>query len=189
MTDRHLTRPALIEAARSQGVVAESHLESCPTCSDLVGLLQAFMVAGKLHLPDAPSGWVERAAALASPSNAAEKVRSFVARLVFDSWAMAKPLGVRGESVESDRRLRFETEALRLDLRAEKQSQGWTFVAQVKGSSESPIRIEADKQELLPDSAGIYQWSGSRPPRKITLRSDEFVIELPELLWKKPQAN
>ena len=189
MTEKHLTRPELIQAASTQGVTANRHLLDCPVCSDLVGLFRTFMVVGKLHLPDAPIGWIDKAAALATTATAADRIKTLVARLVFDSWAMAKPLGVRGESVESDRRIRFETDALRLDLRAEKQSQGWTFVAQIKGTSDSPIRIEADRQKLLPDSAGVYQWSGSRPPRKITLRSDEFVIELPELLWKKPQAN
>lgn len=189
MQERHLTRQEIIEAARGQKVSANAHLGECADCRELVGLFHTFMVAGKLHLPDAPVGWVAKAAAIGTNSSLTEKVRSFVARVVFDSWAMPQPLGVRGESVENDRRLRFESDDVRLDLRAEKQANGWAFVAQVKGSSDSPIQIEADKKKLLPDSAGLYQWSGSRPPRKITLRSDEFVIELPELTWKKPQSN
>ncbi len=189
MTDKHLTRQEIIEAVRAQGVTKASHLDECAECRELVNLVQVFAVAGKIHLPDAPVGWVERAIALGANSPAVGGIRSFVAKIVFDSWAMPLPMGVRGESVQSDRRLRFETESVKFDLRAEKLDRGWSFVAQVKGMIDSSLQIEADAKKLLPDSVGLYQWSGSRPPRKITLRSDEFVIELPELTWKKPKAN
>ncbi|MBK7092257.1 MAG: hypothetical protein IPH59_11165 [bacterium] len=185
----HLTRQQLIKAARGQQVTVSGHLQECAECRELVSLLSNYLVAGKLHLPNAPTGWVERAIEIGSKSPLSEKIKSFVARIVFDSWAMPQPLGVRGESVESDRRIRFEHEGVRFDLRVEKQTKGWAFVAQIKGNIDSTIHLEADKKKLLPDSAGLYQWSGSRPPRKITLRSDEFVIELPELTWKKPQSN
>lgn len=185
----HLTRQQIIEAARGQEVTVSDHLRECAECSELVSLISTYLVAGKLHLPDAPIGWVQRAIEIGKSSAVFDQIKSFVARVVFDSWAMPQPVGVRGESVESDRRMRFESEEIRFDLRAEKQTRGWAFVAQVKGQSKSPIQLEADKKKLLPDSAGLYQWSGSRPPRKITLRSDEFVIELPELTWKKPQPN
>ncbi len=185
----HLTRQQIIEAARGQQVTSPDHLLECAECRGLVSLMSTYFVAGKLHLPDAPIGWVERAIGIAEKSAVAEQIKSFVARVIFDSWAMPQPVGVRGDSVESDRRIRFESEDVRFDLRAEKQTRGWAFVAQVKSQSDLPIQLEADKKKLLPDSAGLYQWSGTRPPRKITLRSDEFVIELPELTWKKPQAN
>ncbi len=185
----HLTRQQIIEAARGQEVTVSDHLRICAECSELVSLVSTYFVSGKLHLPDAPIGWVERAIEIGKESVVFDQIRSFVARVIFDSWAMPQPVGVRGESVESDRRIRFESEEIRFDLRAEKQTKGWAFVAQVKGQSKSPIQLEADKKKLLPDSAGLYQWSGTRPPRKITLRSDEFVIELPELTWKKPQSN
>lgn len=185
----HLTRQQLIKAARGQQLSEDSHLHECSECRELVGLISNYMVAGKLHLPEAPIGWIERAIEIGNKATVGEKIRTFVARIVFDSWAMPQPLGVRGESVESDRRIRFEHEEVRFDLRVEKQTKGWAFVAQLKGNIASPIHLEADKKKLLPDSAGLYQWSGSRPPRKITLRSDEFVIELPELTWKKPQSN
>lgn len=187
--DKHLTRQELIKAARGQEVASAGHLAECSDCRELVSLFQAFAVARKLHFPDAPIGWIEKAAALGTEEKIAQKVKAFVARIVFDSWAMPQPMGVRGESVESDRRIRFEAGSIRFDLRAEKQAGGWAFVARAKGQTELPIHLEADKKKLLPDSAGLYQWSGSRPPRKITLRSEEFVVELPELSWKKPQSN
>lgn len=185
----HLTRQQLIKAARGQEVTASAHLQECTECRELVSLLSNFFVAGKLHLPAAPIGWIERAIEIGNGAKLGEKIRSFVARIVFDSWAMPQPLGVRGESVESDRRIRFEHDGVRLDLRVEKQTRGWAFVAQVKSDTNVPVQLEADKKKLLPDSAGLYQWSGSRPPRKIALRSAGFVIELPELTWKRPQSN
>lgn len=189
MTENHLTRQEIIEAARAQEITSNVHVADCADCRELVSLFRSFVVAGVKHFPEPPIGWVERAIAIGAGIVAVGKLRSFLAKVVFDSWAMPQPIGVRGESVESDRRLRFETESVMLDLRAEKQTRGWAFVAQVKGPAGCSVQIEADKKKLLPDSVGLYQWSGSRPPRKITLRSDEFVIELPELSWKKPQAN
>ena len=189
MSNNHLTRQQLIKAARGQEVSGIAHLDACEDCRELVSLFRAFAVAGKLHFPSAPIGWIEKAAALGDKSRLADKAKALVARIIFDSWAMPQPIGVRGESVESDRRVRFEAGSIRFDLRAEKQTNGWAFVAQAKGETDSPIQLEADKKRLLPDNAGLYQWSGSRPPRKIILRSDEFVVELPELTWKKPQAS
>ncbi len=187
MSDKHLDRNQLVTAARQRQLTENAHLTECTECRELVELLRSFDCAGRLHLPDAPNAWVERAIALIAGQKRLQRIQSLVARIVFDSWTMPQPLGVRGESVESDRRIRFETDRIRFDLRAERQEKGWAFVAQVKGHA--TVAIHADKKEYLPDSAGLYQWSGTRPPRHITLRADEFVIELPELSWKRPQSK
>lgn len=186
--ERHLTRQELIQAAQQQEVSKNGHVAECVECRELIELLRVFQVAGKLHLPDAPAGWTERAVAIGQGHSLGEKVRATVARLAFDSWAMPQAVGVRGSSVESDRRLRFETSELLFDLRAEQQAKGWAFVAQVRKAG-TPVVILADKKKLLPDHTGLYQWSSTRPPRKITLRSDDMVVELPELTWKKPQSR
>ncbi len=186
--ERHLTRRELIQAAQQQEVSKDGHVAECVECRELVELLRVFQVAGKLHLPDAPAGWTEKAAAIAQGQSLGEKVRAIVARLAFDSWAMPQAVGVRGSSIESDRRLRFEASELLFDLRAEEQAKGWAFVAQVRKAG-APVVVVADTKKLLPDPAGLYQWSSSRPPRKITLRSDDLVVELPELSWKKPHSR
>lgn len=189
MPEKHLTRSELFQAVHNQELTSNSHLAACPECAELVTLLSAYSVAGKLHLPDAPRGWVERAAALASGSSLLETVTRKLAEVVFDSWAVPLALGVRGESVESDRRIRFIADPIRFDLRAEKQRSGWAFVAQIKGHDQSTVTLEADKLKVAADASGVFQWSGKRPPRKITLRSEEFAIELPELSWKKKQSS
>jgi hypothetical protein len=78
-----------------------------------------------------------------------------------------------------------------LDLRAERQDQTWGFVACVTKDSEvvSSVILEAEKQKLSADHEGLYQWTAKKPPRKISLRWGELVVDIPELTWKRPQLK
>ena len=192
---KHLTRTELITAAKKRTPEIDEHLQACHECQELFSLLVNYDVAGKLRLPDAPAGWIAKAIAVGEPVSAiaaaANKVRTLVAALVFDSWASPQPVGVRGEHTSADRRVRFETDDFTFDLRAEQQNNNWAFVAQVvsKGPTSPNISLQADRKELHVDSSGLYQWTGNRPPKKITLKSDDLLIEIPELSWKKPRLN
>jgi hypothetical protein len=151
-------------------------------------LLRVYRVAGKLPLPDAPIGWIERAIAIASPRNLKERVRTLVAELVFDSWSIPHAVGVRGGTAAADRRLRFEFQGMVFDMRSEQHEKGWEFVARISPVTDK-LFLEADKKKLTPDDSGVFQWSSARPPRKITLRTDDRVVALPELSWKKPHSK
>jgi hypothetical protein len=184
---RHLPRNELIALARKQPGSANEHLSECDECREAVELLRKFNLAGHSRLQDAPSGWINRAAALAQKQPALEKIRKAVAALVFDSWATPQPVGVRGQATVGERRLRFEADRYTFDLRAEQLPGEWAFVAQVTSESLPPsnFTLSVEKKELTADTGGFFQWTAGRPPKKILLRSDDTEIEIPELSWKK----
>lgn len=187
---KHLSRQELIKAVRRRPFVLDGHLKSCAECRDSVILLKAFDVSGCLPLPDAPSPWVERAASLAKKNvGVLEGVKTIMAKLTFDSWAVPRPIGVRGQSSLSDRRIRFESESMVFDLRAERKTTGWAFVAQVttEGPAVAPTILEIGKRKLHADPGGLFQWTSSRPLTSVTVRSGNTIIVIPELAWKRPR--
>jgi hypothetical protein len=165
------------------------HLAECPECREAAELLRRFHVAGKLPLAEPPNGWVERAKALAVRHSASGVVAQLVARLVFDSWTAPHPVGVRGAGGLGHRRMRFESKALALDLRAEKTREGWVFVAQLLGAEAPLPQLKANRRVLSPDANGVYQWSSSLPPRNISLSTNDLTIEFPNLSWKTPRST
>ncbi len=189
--DKHLSRNELIALARRQPDSANQHLRECAECREAVELLREFDLAGRSRLLDAPIGWIERAAALAQKQHSFEKIRKAVAALVFDSWAVPQPIGVRGQTAVSERRLRFEGDRIAFDLRAEKLPGEWAFVAQVTSGSlpSTNFTLSVEKKELVSDTGGFFQWTAGRPPKRILLRSDDIEIEIPELSWKKHRPS
>jgi hypothetical protein len=189
--DRHLHRKELIALARKLPSSTNQHLSECAECREEVELLRKFNMAGHSRLQDAPAAWIELAAALAQKQHSLEKIRKAVAALVFDSWAAPQPIGVRGQASIGERRLRFEADRFTFDLRAERLPGEWAFVAQVTCES-LPLgnfALSVEKKELTADTAGFFQWTADRPPRRILLRSDDTEIEIPELSWKKNRSR
>jgi hypothetical protein len=189
--EKHLSRQQLIEAAQDTDRARDRHLDSCAECRRLVDLLKAFPVAGRPPLPDAPAAWISRAASLAEHSSVLERVQSVMARLIFDSWAVPQPIGVRGRGTIDQRRVRFESEFIVLDLRAEKNEDGWAFVAQITG--ERPLTehatLKVGTKELQPDSGGIFQWASRRPPAEVSVRAGALEVKTPGLSWKAPRKD
>lgn len=187
---KHPDRKELVNAARRGEQTIKEHLDSCPECRLLVDLLKTYDVAGKLPLSDPPEAWVRRAIEIMQPSGASHKVRARVAELIFDSWAMPQPVGVRGTSSLDERRVRFEAEGVSFDLRAERSRKGWAFIGQIVGKSSNwsePV-LEVDSKPVPPDAGALYQWTSSRPPRKISIRSSDLVVHMPELKWRKTRS-
>jgi hypothetical protein len=185
---KHLNRQQLIRAAQRLPSVPDSHLESCADCREAVDLLRAFKVHGRLSLPDAPSPWVDRAASLAGSAGFLGRVKTLIARLTFDSWAVPEVVGVRGQGALGDRRIRFESEGIILDFRAERQTDRWAFVAHVTGevASFTGVVLQVGKKSLNADSSGLFQWTSRRPPTTVTIRAGDVCIVTPELSWKRP---
>lgn len=186
--EKHLNRQALIEAAQRQPFTLNDHLQSCAECRDAVNLLRVYPVYGRLPLLDAPSPWVERAAAIAEKADILGQVKTVVSRLTFDSWAVPQLIGVREQSTLGDRRVRFETKSIILDLRAEHQPDGWAFVAQVTGQDRftAGAILGVGRKKLRADSTGFFQWTSRRPPTTVTIRSGRLIVVTPELSWKRP---
>ncbi|PWB72551.1 hypothetical protein C3F09_06515 [candidate division GN15 bacterium] len=147
-------------------------------------MLVRFRVAGKLVLPEPPSAWVDLAHQIAAHQSVAASLRTALARLVFDSWALPEPVGVRGGAAIEQRRVRFESSPVTVDLRAEHLKSGWAFVAQVTGVEHGQARLNADRKVLALDEHGICQWSDPKPPKKLTVVTSTHSVELPELTWR-----
>lgn len=158
---------------------------------DLIRWFRSFPLAGEPELLQAPRYLIERATAIAGNKSGLSDVIQRVARLVFDSWSIPSPAGVRGALTEDERRLSFKTDNYSFDLRAEKQDDHWQFVAQLTSESQ-PIagcRVQFGNRRLEVDKAGFAYWSSKRPPRSVTVLTASETISLPEISWRKQKHN
>ena len=189
MSERHLDRKELIEASKKYKGKLTGHLAKCRECRETLELLLKFPVVGQLTLRDAPAGWVSKAMALAEKKTALKRVSQALAQLIFDSWAMPEPVGVRGPGAIEHRRLRFEVSGITMDLRAEQTKKEWSIVARIAGNYLAPAVLISDRNEQYADEDGIFQWVDQMPPRHLKIRLLDKIIELPELVWKRPRRK
>jgi hypothetical protein len=182
----HPTRQALLDAVSSKNPQVLEHMKNCEDCRALFELLEAYQVAGELPLPDAPLSWVQKAEKLADMRTIRSEVTRLTAALSFDSWALATAAGVRSAGTTSERRLRFQAEALSFDLRIEQNGRQWNCVGRLTGDriDTSLFCVESNKLNIEPNEDGFYQWLSTVPPRKLRLSSPETVIDLPEIVWR-----
>lgn len=183
----HLNRHDIANAAADPRPY-EKHLEQCPSCRLQLELYQLAQ-AGEVLL-DAPAQVVQQARLIGRPSRQ-PVLASLVARLTFDSWADLALAGVRGLGPEKERRLRFETDDIRFDIRIEKTAAKWVLAAQIKdlAHSECNYTIHSGSRRVSRRSDSFYIWSESRPPKSLRLVSPETTIVLPEIAWNKLLVN
>ncbi len=187
--EKHLNRDELIEMAKKGSAGRSRHLAECRECSELVELFKEFDMAGRIPLRDAPEGWVERAITLAKGEKLGDKIKRFTAKLVFDSWAIPQPVGVRGKDIQRHRRIRYKSGKVVLDIHAECGQKGWVFTAYISGEKKVAAILKIGKKNLLPDKQGFYHWSSGRPPGVFYLQYEDYQIEFPRLPWKKSDMN
>lgn len=183
----HPSRIELLSALNSSDKRFGSHFKSCDWCRMYYEILSEFPFAGEISLPDAPKPWIEKAALLAKAPEKLKVIKRFIANVVFDSWAVKLPAGVRGETASQERRIKFEGAQNSLDLRAERRKNHWEFTARIRTSEGKDIQgvILAGKKKVLADEDGFYQWSSSIPPKIIKLVISGQEVKYPELSWKK----
>lgn len=188
-TSKHLTREELIELARSPKATRPDHLIECNECRLSLDLLAFFDVSGNTPLPDPPESWIKKAGAIGHASRVPKNLKRVKARLIYDSWQTAQPVGVRGSISSDHRRIEFESQGRVLDLRAERSKEGWTFTAQLSGTPDSNNLLVCGSQTIWPDANGLFQWTSKRPPRKISVHIDNESVDLPEFKWTKPSSR
>lgn len=188
---KHMNRKELIEAAKKRSLPKSGHLAECSECRDAVQLFKSFPVIGNPPLKDVPKAWMNKAVSIMKDTGLPNKIKQIKAKLVFDSWTSPELVGVRGSNSICDRRLRFESDAISFDLRAEKREKIWMFTARASGKeiAEDTFSLSIGKRKLQPDNSGIFEWQAGRPPKNIGLHADDFSIELPELSWKKLRSK
>ncbi|MGH8015101.1 MAG: hypothetical protein ACREBV_02815 [Candidatus Zixiibacteriota bacterium] len=183
----HPARQELLAAIRSGENTYKEHFSVCNWCGLYFELLSKFELAGEIPFPSAPNVWVKKAVAIAAEAEKTDLLKSTIARIVFDSWAAPAAVGIRGEALVQERRLRMEAPKISFDLRAERRKNHWDFTARITDEQGKVIKgtLMAGKKELKADEDGFYQWSSARPPQDFRLLTSEGEIEIPELTWKK----
>ncbi|MFH2034821.1 MAG: hypothetical protein ABIJ45_00320 [Candidatus Zixiibacteriota bacterium] len=184
-----MSRKQLMEHALGRSTAMSNHLAECSECRQWLCLLKTYCMVDRSPLMDAPKSWIKKAVALAENSGSIKNRIVRVAQQIFDSWAIPIPVGVRGEKLFDDRRIRFESDGLIFDLQAIFRKNQWGFVARILGDTEPTTVLKVDKAVIGADSTGFYQWSGKLPPKKMSLLSNKFHIKLPELKWAKPKLK
>ncbi|MDF1545363.1 MAG: hypothetical protein P1R58_09700 [bacterium] len=185
-----MTRDELLALIQGSSRAAEKHVSECDDCRTAYELLAEYGRTDGVHLSEPPSSWVKRAVAIYGSGSAPQVKKRLVAHQVFDSWVSNSLVGVRGRATTDHRRVEFEAAGIHLSLRAERQTDGWSLIAQVKGNDNEPAELRCSRRKHCPDDDGLFQWVSKRPPRTITLHVGDRLIELPELKWtKKSQKN
>lgn len=184
---KHPTRQQLIAMAQTGSGNFENHLASCKECRLLFELFCKFRVQGEPLLPDAPESWIRTAQRIGERESVAGKVRRWVADLTFDSWSANLALGVRGAAID-ERRLRFDTDGICFDLRAEKHSGEWLFIGKIiePDSDAGQFRLRVGRRLITADDAGYFTWSSKTPPAKFILEDDNNQIVVEDISWKRP---
>jgi hypothetical protein len=179
-------RPAIITAAKAGDLALRKQLT--PDDQLFFDLVAAYPVAGEAPLSSAPAAWIKRAAALADSARQPSRLARLLGALTFDSWSQQPALGTRSVAA-AERRVRFEAEGLKLDLRAELRSGQWHFVARIVAAEQpdSPYTLVANDVEVYPDDNGFYHWSSPNPPATVVLKSDDTTVELAPLSWDRNQ--
>ena len=189
----HCTREEILEGARAGKLrrnQARDHLQGCNECRAFWELACLFSGASGDPLAQAPTGWIEHAAALARTPGRAKRAAQAMGRLVFDSWAAPATAGLRGQSEHDTRRLAWESEDWSVELRAESVPEGWEVVAQVSrdGHPQRGIELTFGSERVHTDISGMAVWSGRRPPRTIGVHTADGDMKLERVKWTPPGA-
>lgn len=189
----HIRRQELIRAAKSGSIstTSERHIANCDDCSEFRDLFARFPVSGNIPLIDAPAGWVTKAIEIMQPGRVASAMRRLAAKLSFDSWSQPALAGVRSVGSVSERRIRFETDGILFDLRVEQERQGYLMTARLTQANEpcSGFVVTHSTGVVGAASDGYFEWTSHRPPKKITLKSNDLEIALPEIVWHRPKQK
>ena len=136
-------RPAILAAAKAGDLAVRKRLT--PDDQIFFDLVAIYPVAGEAPLSSAPAAWIKQAAALAEAGRQPSRLTRLIGPLTFDSWTHQPALGTRSVAA-AERRIRFEADPFKLDLRAEFRSGEWHFVGRLVAAPESapPFTLVTD---------------------------------------------
>lgn len=180
-------RPAVLTAARTGDLAVRKQLT--PEDQLYFDLAARFDVVGEIPLSSAPAAWIKRAGSLADPQPTRSRLARLIGKLTFDSWSHQPALGTRSVA-SAERRVRFEADGLKLDLRAELHSGAWHFVGRiVVQPDEESYRLVANDEEIFADDTGFFHWSSPNPPSTVALVSGNTTVELAALSWDRNEQE
>jgi hypothetical protein len=148
-SEKQLIDFALAETGPEETRRIGRHLdEQCAACNGVVDQYRdLLLLMTEDRTPEPPAAWVERAIALGRPSWIA-RVREWCAglreeagRVVFDSFAVPGLAGAGVRSAETERRLRFVSRDVELDVRVEPVGRGGVVTGQLADIAGEPAPL------------------------------------------------
>lgn len=183
----HLTKLELISLTRTERLPAEQieHLQQCQECESLLALFRLMPDRSPLPLPNAPTGWIEKAVSIGAKSTGRTVLQRIIGVIVFDSWSAPAPAGVRGHDPDK-RKLTLQLAGQTFDLLASHDQSGWLFSGRVEGEGHAALELIAGKTIVAPDANGFYTWESSLPPKKLVVRTGQTETVFTGLSWRSP---
>ena len=183
--EKHPSRAAMLKAVESGSVPFASHLEKCAACRVQFELMQSFAHPGGESLTTSGADAVSRLAVIPHLERRRLPERRLSGSLAQDSWAQLPAVALRDAAIGLERRIRLVAGSIALELVAERQADGWEFVARVYRNEEtsSEFVLKAGARKLLSKSEGFYHWSSNRPPRTFELISPSVHVNFDKVSW------
>lgn len=180
-TEKQLIDFALAEAGEEDARRIERHLaDRCDACTEIITTYrELLLLMQEDRTPEPPAVWVERAIALGRPSWLARirewcaGLREEVGRVVFDSFAAPGLAAAGVRSTETERRLRFESGNVELDVRVEPVGRGGVVTGQL-------IDLEGEARPL-PHARYLITAGAADPVEGETDDFGEFSERVPDL--------
>ena len=105
-------------------------------------------------------------------------------RIRLDSWA-GSAVGLRDIDDGHVRHLQFEAGSIKVELVAERRTNGWEFVARVytRSAVAHEFVVEAGRKRILPQADGFYLWNSKALLRNLRLISLDRQIDFGGITW------
>jgi len=183
--NQHPDRGEMLRAIRTGRIPFARHLAECEDCQNLFAMLSR-VHTGVEEIDESPGEHaVYRHRAIALLVQSRHPRSSVDGDVVFDSWAHLPPTQVRAATLEGERRLRLKAGRFTLEFIADRQLDGWEFVARVYDQTRatSEFVLQVGQKKLYPCAQQCFFWSAKHPPRRIQLLSPELRIDFGRLRW------
>jgi hypothetical protein len=106
-------------------------------------------------------------------------------KISFDSWSHLSAVTIRDTSAGHIRLLKLKSRKITIELVAEKQHDGWEFVARIYKNKKiiHDFVLIANGKKHLASSGGFIHWSSKSVPKQINLLSFKSKLVFEGLKW------
>lgn len=179
-------RPAELERYLREGTdrVAR-HLEGCQDCSLALSLLKSSTTIREVEDSYGNSeALVQRLISIPALASGPAR-RPLTATPVFDSWSASASGSVRSDSHGVERRMRYRSKDILIDLVVERLGDKLECFLRVsrRGLPVPRFVLALGTKKLLPADTGFFAWTDTHPPRTLVLWSPDMSVSVGNILW------
>lgn len=189
--NRHPSRKQMLDAIEAGRVPFKTHLAQCSDCQEFFELLSTYASGDDAPLIGSTSEAVARYSSISVGTNIRATAILLRGQLTTDSWSQVPSVQLRDIGVGMERRLKLEANGIVLEIAAERQRDGWEFVARIYEDNEvtSEFALKVGNKKYMAGSDGFYHWSSRRPPGTFRLLSDALKVEFEKVSWLTAVTN